>query len=106
MANRVDNSIWKEYIDKFSSYEGTVTGFCKENNISKSQFYYHKRRSKVATKPTFHAISLSEEENSTVTKIIRDSKDIRIEVGRANMYVPANEIALLATILKELVKSC
>jgi hypothetical protein len=88
MANRVDNSIWNEYIDKFSSYEGTVTGFCKENNISKSQFYYHKKRSEVAT------------------KIIRDSKDIRIEVGKTNIYVPANEISLLATILKELVKSC
>ena len=46
MANRVDNSSWKEYIDKFSSYEGTVTDFCKENNLSKSQFYYHKKRFK------------------------------------------------------------
>lgn len=106
MANRVDNSIWKEYIDKFSSYEGTVTGFCKENNINKSQYYYHKRRFEVANKPTFHAISLSEEKNSTATKIIRESKDIRIAVGRANIYVPANEIALLSTILKEIVKSC
>lgn len=106
MANRVDNSSWKKYIDKFSSYEGTVTDFCKENNLSKSQFYYHKKRFKELDSPTFHAISLSEEKNNTATKIIRDSKDIRIELGKANIYVPANEIALLSNILKELVKSC
>ena len=34
---------WQEVIEKYSSYEGSVTKFCQEQSISKSQFYYHKR---------------------------------------------------------------
>lgn len=33
---------WQEVIEKYSSYEGSVTKFCQEQSISKSQFYYHK----------------------------------------------------------------
>jgi hypothetical protein len=106
MANRVDNSIWKEYIDNFSSYEGTVTGFCKENNISKSQFYYHKKRFEVANKPIFHAIALNKEESNDTVNISLVSKDIRIEIGKASIYIPANEIALFSDVIRELAKIC
>ena len=44
--------------------EGTVTTFCEENNISKTQFYYHKRRIEAASTegtPIFQSISLNEE---------------------------------------------
>ena len=34
---------WQEVIKKYSAYEGSVTKFCQEQSISKSQFYYHKR---------------------------------------------------------------
>lgn len=33
-------------------------------------------------------------------------KDIRIEIGKANIYIPVNEIALLSIVLKELTNSC
>ena len=31
------NAKWKSLLNDFSSYQGTITAFCKENNISKSQ---------------------------------------------------------------------
>lgn len=40
MAKRIGKEAWKEYIDRFSSYEGSLTQYCIENSISKSQFYY------------------------------------------------------------------
>lgn len=33
MANK---AFWQEVLQKFSSYEGNVTNFCKEQSISKS----------------------------------------------------------------------
>ena len=61
MSRKLSNEKWNEFISLFSSYEGTVSSFCKENNISKSQFYYHKRRFEVATNeniPVFQSIHL------------------------------------------------
>jgi hypothetical protein len=91
-----------------SSYEGTITSFCKESNISKSQFYYYKNKFEQSSKPTFHAIVINNEESNpqTVKNTVTGYKDIRIESSKANIYIPANEIALLSTILKELTKSC
>ena len=104
MSKKISKEAWKEFIDAFSSYEGTVTKFCKENNISKSQFYYHKKRFEEPKEPTFHAISF-DEEKATLNEIA-SSKDIRIEVGRANIFIPANEIAILSDIIKELARTC
>ncbi|WP_176431479.1 hypothetical protein [Anaerovirgula multivorans] len=33
---------WEDILDKFSSYEGTIRGFCKENNISVHQIDYRR----------------------------------------------------------------
>ena len=99
---------WKGLLEKFSSYDGSVSSFCKENNISKSQFYYYKKRFEKSNKTTFHAIVLNKEESSTKTETSagKASKDILIEIGKANIYIPANEIELLKAILKELASSC
>lgn len=35
MAKRIDKEIWREFIEKFSSYGGTLTQYCIENNLSK-----------------------------------------------------------------------
>ena len=48
MSRKLSNEKWNEFINLFSSYEGTVSSFCEENNISKTQFYYHKRRIETA----------------------------------------------------------
>ena len=106
MAKKVNDVTWKVFLDKFSSYEGTVTHFCKENNISKSQFYYHKKRFKESNKQTFHAIALNKEESSAKTNNTLVSNDIKIEIGKANIYIPANEIALLSDVIRELAKTC
>ena len=104
MAKRVSKETWKEFIDKFSSYEGTVTKLCQENNISKGQFYYNKRNFEEGNEPIFHAISF-DEEKAADTK--RDStKTIKIEIGKANIFIPANEIAVLSDIIKELARIC
>ncbi len=106
MANRIDNESWRDFIQKFSSYEGTVTEYCRENNLSKSQFYYHKRRFNEPSESTFHAISFEKEIDLTMNDESTASNDIRIEIGKVNVFIPANEVALLSNIVKELTKSC
>jgi hypothetical protein len=106
MANMIDKEAWREFIDKFSSYEGTVTKYCLENNLSKSQFYYHKRRFDQPAEAIFQAISFEKEKYLTINNESAASNDIRIELGKANIFIPANEIALLSNIIKELAKSC
>lgn len=44
MAKKVNDVKWRELIEKFSSYEGTLDIFCKENSINRSQFYYYRKR--------------------------------------------------------------
>lgn len=36
MAKRIGKEAWREYIDKFSSYEWSLTQYCAENGISKN----------------------------------------------------------------------
>jgi len=43
MTKRVSKETREKFIDKFSSYEGMVTKFFQENNISNRPFYYHKK---------------------------------------------------------------
>lgn len=105
MAKRIDKETWREFIEKFSSYEGTVTQYCIENNLSKSQFYYHKRRFETPEDISFHAISVKEES----VNIINENKtinNIKIKIGKANIFIPVNEIAVLSEIIKEIAKSC
>ncbi|MGF0108930.1 IS66 family insertion sequence element accessory protein TnpA [Clostridium sp. SGI.024] len=61
MSRKLSNEKWNEFINLFSSYEGTVSSFCEENNISKTQFYYHKRRIEAASTestPVFQRMKL------------------------------------------------
>ena len=46
MSRKLDNAAWEEYINEFDSLKGpkTVKDFCIENELTKSQFYYHKKR--------------------------------------------------------------
>jgi hypothetical protein len=108
MVNKFNDVTWRGFLEKFSSYGGSVTSFCKENNISKSQFYYYKNKFEKSSKSAFHAIVINNEESTPkiANNIIKGYNDIRIEIGKANIYIPANETALLSTIIKELTKSC
>lgn len=109
MTNEVSEINWEEIMVKFSSLEGTIANFCKENKLNQHQLYYQRKKLEKENKPTFHAIDLNKEETINPTNtdnLIIAAKDIKIEIGKANIYIPANEIALLSDIIKELAKSC
>lgn len=109
MSRRLDNATWEEYINKFDACNGTVTlkDFCIENKLSKSQFYYHKRRlaSVNSKSTTFHAVSLNVKENNIEEKVF-SSSEVKITVGNTMIAIPASETALIASIIKELAARC
>lgn len=103
-----ENTIWQDYVTKFDSYGGTITikDFCKENNISRSQFYYHKRKMDqgYSTK-VFHAVSLKVSEE-TISEYTIEEKNVNIIIGNANISIPTSETSLISSIIKELATKC
>ncbi|WP_160680932.1 hypothetical protein [Clostridium sp. C8-1-8] len=107
MSKNFNDSTWMHILEKFSSYQGSKSSFCKENNISKSQLYYYRKKLEKSNNSIFHAVTLDGNvTNKPVANNSNKANEIRIEIGSANIYIPMNEIAVLATILKELAKSC
>ena len=94
---------WKAMIDKLELYSGTIKDFCKENNIAEKKFYYHRRKLSDTNKVVFHEIPLKSESNPTVSN--SNTSDIKIEIGKATIYIPANEIAALTAIVRNLISS-
>ena len=94
---------WKAMIDKLALYSGTIKYFCKENNIAEKKFYYHIRKLSDKNKVVFHEIPLKSESNPTVSN--SNTSDIKIEIGKATIYIPANEIAALTAIVRNLSSS-
>ena len=103
--NNNENINWREIVSGFSSSEGTLGNFCNANQITKSQFYYYKKKFKDEDNNLqFHAISMREEKVRTeITVVPADRPSIIIEIGAAKIYVPANEIAVLNNLLKDLI---
>lgn len=110
MYKKLDNDTWEEYLKKFNEVKNTITAkdFCAENNLNKSQFYYHKKRIDKATcskEPIFQDISLNcNIHNVDETKVA--SKEVKITVGSANIFIPISEATLIASIIKELILKC
>ncbi|WMJ79175.1 hypothetical protein RBU49_09755 [Clostridium sp. MB40-C1] len=110
MYRKLDNDTWEEYLNKFNSIKDTITvkDFCAENNLNKSQFYYHKKRVQkvIESKETiFQAISL----NSKVDNIKENKstlKEVTINVGNANILIPVSEATLITSIIKKLILKC
>ena len=101
--NNSENINWREIVAAFSSYEGTSVNFCNANHISKSQLCYYRNKFEKEDNIKFHAISMKEERVKTeVTVIPAHRPNIRIEIGAAKIYVLANEIAVLSSLLKAL----
>ena len=103
--NNTENINWREIVATFSSYEGTLGNFCNANHITKSQFHYYKKKFKdEGNNLQFHAISMREERIRTeITSVPADRSNIIIEIGAAKIYVPANEIAVLSNLFKDLI---
>ena len=108
MSRKLDNSAWEEYINKFDACKDAVTvkDFCIENKLTKSQFYYHKRRleKENSTTTVFHAVSLTKQDS--VEENIAASKEVKITVGNAIIAIPVNEATLITSIIKELFTRC
>ncbi|SKA92721.1 hypothetical protein SAMN05443428_112102 [Caloramator quimbayensis] len=104
MENTSKKAFWENIVQKYSSYEGTLNDFCTENNISKRQLYYHKNKFNNSNKPVFHAIDLKPLENTNNAE--QKNNNIRIEIGKANIIIPANEAQLIKIILRELQSRC
>jgi hypothetical protein len=109
MSRKLDNATWEEYINKFHAYKGTITvkDFCIENKLTKSQFYYHKKRLANASSKTtiFHAVSLNTGQNNIDQNII-PLKEVKITIGNASIAIPVSETTLIASIIKELATKC
>jgi len=99
---------WDDILNKLSSHKGTIKSFCEEKNISVHQLYYRRKRLKSNATPFFHGISLEEKEPSKQTTPSKSSlsSNIKIEIGKAKIYIPDNDKASLSNILKVLMESC
>lgn len=106
MANKTTKINWEATIEKFNSYEGTVTDFCKENNINKSQFYSYRKKLGFANITSFHAIPLKKENTVGGADKTSNSKEIRIEIGKAAIFLPINEASIFSEVLREIIKIC
>jgi hypothetical protein len=106
---KLDNAAWEEYINKFEYCKAEVTlkDFCIENKLSKSQFYYHKRRlaNRHSKETTFHAVSLNVKQDNIEEKV-HLSGEVKITVGNANIVIPTSEADLITLIIKEIVVKC
>lgn len=106
----VKNSIeqWDQIIEEFKSYDATATEFCKEKKISKSQFYYHRKRlSHQQIEPTLCEVELAKVSTPINPKNAEpSSKYIKIEINNAIIHIPTSEATLLTTIIKELSATC
>lgn len=107
MYKKLSNKEWQEQIDEYYNNRSSVTinKFCAENNFSKQQFHYHKKKrinSDVATNTVFQGVSITSKES--FTKISNDP--ITIEIGSSLITIPASETAIISLIIKELVSRC
>lgn len=110
MARKLSNADWAEYVKKFNEYNGeiTVKDFCIQNDITKSQFYYHKKRldegNIEASESIFYPISLN---NKNISNINSSSvKEIKINIGNATIIIPVSETTLISSIITELANRC
>lgn len=108
MYKKLNNEAWEQAINKYYSdnQELTIKDYCFENNLNKSQFYYHRRRlnSKKEKSPVFHAVKLDDDEKviKEDTTVTNTSLDVKIMIGAASISIPVSETALINSIIKEL----
>jgi hypothetical protein len=38
------NEYWKDILEKFSKYEGTISGFCREYDVNIHRLYYQRKK--------------------------------------------------------------
>lgn len=50
MEKETNEINWEVIMQKFSSYEGVLTDFCRENKIKPHQLYYRRKKLKAENK--------------------------------------------------------
>lgn len=109
MARKLSNADWAEYVKKFNEYNGeiTVKDFCIQNDITKSQFYYHKKRLDEGNIETSESIFYPINLNNSGTDINASSvREIKINIGNATIIIPVSETTLISSIITELSNKC
>ena len=113
MSRKLSNADWAEHIKKFSECKEEITlkNYCIQNNLSKSQFYYHKKRlneDNRTSETIFYPISLDSNNNdNNIGSIMTSSeKEISINIGNAFIKIPVSETTLISSIIKELANRC
>lgn len=107
MYKKLSNDEWREYINRYYSSDEnlTVKDYCEENNINKSQFYYHRRKIEEKATPVFHPIKINAEA-ATVKADIETSSEVKISIGNISVAIPASETTLINSLIKELLLRC
>ena len=105
MVKVISDINWDEIMSKFSTNKASIIEFCKENKIKPHQLYHHRKKVKKESPPTFYAIPITKEETA-LNEPVTGSSDIRVEIGKVNIYIPSTDKAALLSIIKELAKSC
>ena len=107
MYKKLSNDEWREYINRYYSSDEnlTVKDYCEENNINKSQFYYHRRKIEEKATPVFHPIKINAEA-ATVKADIETSSEVKISIGNISVAIPASETTLINSLIKELLLKC
>lgn len=110
MANKKQIN-WSDILSKFSSYRGTIASFCNENDIKAHQLYYHRKKVTKVNPPIFHGIKVIEEDfirpGATVDKPhLKENFSIKVEIGKAKIYIPSADKLALENILQIVMSAC
>lgn len=98
---------WNDILSKFESYAGSVKAFCDEHDVDKRKLYYRRKRAEKSKQPLFHAVNLNATSSpSAMHKHPKDEKEIKIEIGKAKIFIPSDDVKLISNIIKELESSC
>ncbi|QXM06955.1 IS66 family insertion sequence element accessory protein TnpA [Crassaminicella indica] len=99
---------WEDILNRFSLHKGTIRSFCKENNISIHQLYYRRKNIKKKDHQVFHAINIKEKtsKNVSTTSTSYPANSIKIEIGKAKIYIQNNDKASLSSVLEAIMKTC
>ena len=107
MYKKLSNDEWIEYINRYyaSDENSTVKDYCEENNINKSQFYYHRIKIEEKATPIFHPIKINGEAD-TVRGNIGVSSEVKISTGNISVAIPASETTLVKSLIKKILLKC
>ena len=101
MKSKESDEYWDDILEKFSKHQGTIADFCRKHNVNIHRLYNRRKKLSTKPKPTFHAINLKSDENDYAP-----STEIRIEIGKARLYIINTDKISLSNVIKEIMTNC